>query len=181
MTVPPAGTSVSVKTKIQPTFRVLVQPVCDGSSGGTIMGGKEPPMPSLADTWENQPLTTLLTPNASDAGERGHLCQRTAAHGGPHGPLRPPPGWPLGDPATGLGCGCLSDSGCPHEGGHGSRGDPPSPGPPTWPRLSHSPGRDRLLPLGPKPSQSIRSGPLQGRAETHPAPTVSAAMETRRC
>lgn len=116
-------------------------------------------MPSLADTWESQPLTTLLTPNASDAGERGHLCQRTAAHGGPHGPLsrRPPPGWPLGDPAAGLGCVCLSDIGCTHEEGHSSRDDPQSPGPPTWPRLSHSPGRDHLLPLGPNPSPSAQT------------------------
>lgn len=140
-------------------------------------------MPSPADTWESQPLTTLLTPGASDAREQGQLCQRTAARGGPHGPLslRPPPSWPLGDPAAGLGCGYLSDAGCPHEGGHCSHGDPRSPGLPTWPLLSHSPSRDCLLPLGPKPSRSIRSGHLQGRAETHPAPTVSAAKETRRC
>lgn len=131
-------------------------------------------MLSLADTWESQPLTALLDPRRFRRWGAGASVSKDSCPRGPHGPVshQRPPSWPLEDPAAGLARGCLSDAGCPHEGGHGSRGDPRSPGLPTWPPLGHSPRQDRLLLLGPKPSGSMRSGPLQGKAETHPAPAA---------
>lgn len=87
-------------------------------------------MLSLADTWESQPLTALLTPGASDAGDRGHPCQRTAAHGVhmdpsptgalPAGPWKTPqPVWPV---AACLTLAVLMREGTARVGTHSPRG-----------------------------------------------------------
>ena len=119
-------------------------------------------MLSLPDTWESQTLTALLTPGASDTGERGHPCQRTAAHG-VHTAPSPASALPAGPWET---LGRSPVAACLTLGGHGSRGDPRSPGLPTWPLLGHSPGQDCLFLLGPKPSMRVhplRPSAGQGR------------------
>ena len=108
-------------------------------------------MLSLPDTWESQPLTALLTPGASDTEERGHPCQRTAAHG-VHTAPSPASALPAGPWET---LGRSPVAACLTLGGHGSRGDPRSPGLPTC-----------LFLLGPKPSMRVhplRPSAGQGR------------------
>lgn len=110
-------------------------------------------MLSLADTWESQPLTALLTPGASDAGERGHLCQRTAAHGVhtdpsptsalPAGPWKTPqPVWPV---AACLTLAVLMREGTARVGTHGPRGSR------RGPRSATARARTASSFLGPSP------------------------------